>query len=130
MELQVQFIVKTTGMRNNVKSYMIQKLLHDLRDSLNKPDEKVVLTPLEITLSPPPVCENYMRTVHEDERPCLNMNCVFIEFMSVFFQNTEFWLLPAYNKMSHCYICELADKGTLNLSKLIITKNGFVKHDF
>jgi hypothetical protein len=127
MELQTVFVPKTNGMRNNLKSYMIQDFLHYLETSIQIKDNIIKPPDVVIKGKSPPKYLDYKRECRSDECPCLNLNCKLIDYMSIFFSGTEFWLLPAYNKKSHCIICDMSERGTLNISKIRITKNRFVK---
>lgn len=127
MELQTVFVPKTIGMRNNLKSYMIQDFLHYLKTSINLEDNNVKPSEVVIKRKTSTIYPDYLRECRGDECPCLNLNCKLIDYMSIFFSGTEFWLLPAYNKKSHCIICDMSESGTLNISKLRITRNRFVK---
>jgi hypothetical protein len=112
--------------RNNVKSAMINEMIHYLQESVGNGHGSVneIHTQWAFTMPEIKVPPNPLHPAGEDVVPCLNMDCEWIKFLTLFYGSTEFKLLPAYNKWGHCIICDLNERGELDCSKTKVTKRG------
>lgn len=119
---------RTIGLRNNVKSFMIQKLIHDLEqdiaDTSTQPGVAAhVEEPphLEFTIRPP-TGDALLCPCGPNITPCLSSSCAFLQYLTMFFPTTPFWLLPATGTDGKCIICKAWEDGTLRMSQIRITQ--------
>lgn len=115
---------KKLNIRNNVKSAMIQEFLFRLHASMDGGEDSIssVTSAPSFHMMPVPEPCNKLTawSAQEEEVPCLNIDCEWISFMTTFYASASYdlFLLPGMGPRGHCVICQLAQRGKLDRSKL------------
>lgn len=113
------FRYKGMNVRNNIKSAMIDDLVHTLSDNATD----VVEEQREVTTETVNYQSELFSACAEDKVSCLNPDCEWIYFMRIFYTKKPF-LLPATGPESNrCVFCESRD---IDYSKVKISSHGDV----
>ena len=115
------------NVRNNVKSAMIQEFLLNLHGAVNNKNgsiSSVYTVPMFTMINFKRPFDPLQGIMDHDINsvPCLNPDCEWIQFMSLFHPSQKLWSLPAVSDNGYCMACKLAALGKLDRSKIKITK--------
>lgn len=113
-------VYKTCGTRNNSKKSMIVDFISKL-DTLLDDDRETILQPtdgLNMVFDPP--------NDHHLKKSCLNIDCVFIRQLEIFYKTTEFYRLETVSGSPYCIVCENYNNGSFRRSQLDIREDGTI----
>lgn len=123
---RTEFKRKTISVRNNVKNSMIKNFLHSLDAAIDDRTTSIshihnVVSGFVIpqydksTIDPLSVCKQ------PTDMPCLNFDCEWIKYQTIFYPSMDLWQLPAVTDDGKCKICEMWDKRELDISEIAMT---------
>ena len=122
------FTNKSMSVRNNVKNSMIKNFMHSLNESID--DRATSITHIHsavyvFTIPQYDKSDVDPLTVYNKNKsiPCLNLNCRWIEYLSTFYPTMDLWQLPSYTDLGMCVICDMQRKRTLDISRIVVSKN-------
>lgn len=121
-----ELVRKSQKCRNNEKSFMITKLLHDLQNSIDETERySSVSNFVEIEVRDS--VGDLLSAVKGDDIGCLNVDCEFLKFQKIFYSNMKFFCLPTVPGKLHCIVCDRIMSGELRRSEINILSNGSIK---
>lgn len=112
--------------RNNVKNSMIKNFLHKLDEEIKEKDDSTDTAYCPISGFNIPHYDKSKINPLEKAReniPCLNRNCEWIEYQTIFYPKMDLWSLPAITFDGLCIICDMERNKTLDITKIVVTKN-------
>lgn len=116
---------KKLNIRNNVKSAMIQEMLYKLHgcmDNDNNSISSIYNVPWFNMVSFTQPENPYIEwSLERNEIPCMNIECEWIQHMSLFYLSYDLFLLPGLVPDGYCTVCHLEANGCLDRSKLKLT---------
>lgn len=72
---------------------------------------------------------NKHKLLHVDDfltLPCLNTDCVWVRYMSIFHRSKPLMQLPACDRNAHCFVCSESEQGLLDMSSVRLTEDFLV----
>lgn len=110
---------------NNIKTEMILVFVSEL-------ERLLASGPVEYTRPDLPRRTERPRRVDKSELihvddyftlPCLNIDCVWTKYMSMFHRSKPLRRLPAHDEVGNCFVCERSRQGKLDLSAVRLTED-------
>jgi hypothetical protein len=118
-----EFKKKTVSVRNNVKNSMIKNFIHSLGEAID--DRTTSVSHIHSVVSgfvipqydkngvdPLSICDQIK------SMPCLNMECEWINYQTIFYPDRDLWQLPAYTDAGMCILCSMWIKRELDISQI------------
>lgn len=121
-EFYTNLYPKKLNIRNNVKSAMIQEMLFKLHGCMDSEENSVssicIIPSFNMIPLYPPLNPLVEWSEERGEIPCINVECEWIQHMSLFFKQYDFFLLPGLAPDGYCTICHKIRQEKIDRTKL------------